>query len=308
MKIAVTGGAGFIASHICDAYLAAGHTLLVIDNLSSGFKAQVPEGATLVEADIRSPEAAAALAAFKPEVLNHHAAQIDVRRSVAEVAYDIDVNLGGMINVVEAARKAGALQRVVFASSGGAIYDEAGPIPSDENAPANPASPYGVAKRSGELYLEAFRRMYGLHYVALRYANVFGPRQNAHGEAGVVSIFSTRCLRTQECTIYGDGGQTRDFVYVDDVVAANVLALTTAHCGCVNIGTGVETDVNRLYALIADAAGSDRPALYVKGRLGEVRRSSLDARFASKALGWTPQVSLAKGLERTVAWFKARVS
>ena len=308
MKIAVTGGAGFIASHICDAYLSAGHELLVIDNLASGSRGQVPAHAKLVEADIRSTEAAAALAAFKPEVLNHHAAQIDVRRSVTDVRYDCDVNLGGLLNVLEAARKAGALKRVVYASSGGAIYDEGGPIPSDEKAPAAPASPYGVAKRSGELYLEAFRRMYGLQYIALRYANVFGPRQNAQGEAGVVSIFATRCLRTEECTIFGDGGQTRDFVFVEDVVAANVQALSSDFCGFVNIGTGIETDVNRMYTLIADAAGSDRPALYKTGRMGEVRRSVLDATMAAKVLSWKPKVMLEEGILRTVDWFRARVT
>ncbi len=307
MKIAVTGGAGFIASQICDALAASGHELLVIDDLSSGVRAQVSPSATLVEADIRSPEAARALAAFRPQVLNHHAAQIDVRRSVDEVRYDCDVNLGGLLNVLEAARKAGGLERVVMASSGGAIYDENAPLPAAEDAPAGPASPYGVAKRASELYLEAFRRMYGLHYVALRYSNVFGPRQSAHGEAGVVAIFANRCLRTQECTIFGDGGQTRDFVYVDDVVRANVLALSTTFCGCVNIGTGVETDVNRLYALIADAAGSHRPALYARGRLGEVRRSALDARFAAKTLGWRPEVAFEEGLRRTVDWFRARL-
>jgi UDP-glucose 4-epimerase len=308
MKIAVTGGAGFIASHLCDAFLAAGHELLVIDNLSSGIRTQVPAKAKFIEADIRSPEASAAIAAFHPEILNHHAAQIDIRRSVTDIRYDCDVNLGGLLNVLEAARKGGALKRVVFASSGGAIYDETGPIPSDEKAPANPASPYGVAKRSGELYLEAFRRMYGLPYVALRYANVFGPRQNAQGEAGVVAIFATRCLRTEECTIFGDGGQTRDFVYVDDVVAANLQALASDFCGYVNIGTGVETDVNRLYALIADAAGSDRPAYYAKGRIGEVRRSTLDASLAAKVLGWKPKVALEEGVLRTVDWFRARVT
>lgn len=306
MRIAITGGAGFIASHIADAYAAAGHTLLVIDDLCSGYRHQVPASAQFCEADVRSPEAAAALAAFQPEILNHHAAQIDVRKSVADVKYDADVNLGGLLNVVEAARKAGALRRVVYASSGGAIYDELGPIPSNEAAPAAPASPYGVAKRCGELYLEAFRRMYGLRYVALRYSNVFGPRQNAMGEAGVVSIFATRCLKNEDCTIYGDGGQTRDMVYVDDVVAANVLALTADFHGYVNIGTGVETDVNRLYALIAAAAGSTKPAKHGDARLGEVRRSALDASFAATAIGWRPKVALEEGVKRTVAWFRAR--
>ena len=306
MKIAVTGGAGFIASHLCDALVAAGHELLVLDDLSSGVRSQVPASARFVQADIRSPEAAAALTAFRPEVLSHHAAQIDVRRSVTDIGYDCDVNIGGLLNVVEAARKAGALKRVLFASSGGAIYDEHGPIPASETGPAAPASPYGVAKRAGELYLEAFRRMYGLHYVALRYANVYGPRQNSLGEAGVISIFATRCLRTEECTIFGDGGQTRDFVFVSDVVRANVLALSSDFCGYANVGTGVETDVNRIYALIAAASGADRPARYLEKRVGEVRRSAVDFSLASRVLGWRPEVGLKDGIERTVEWFSAR--
>jgi UDP-glucose 4-epimerase len=305
MKIAVTGGAGFIASHLCDALVAAGHELLVIDDLSSGKRSQVPAAAQFVQADIRSPEAAAALTAFRPEILDHHAAQIDVRRSVADIGYDCDVNIRGLLNVVEAARKAGALKRVIFASSGGAIYDEHAPLPATETAPANPTSPYGVAKRTGELYLEAFRRMYGLHYVALRYANVYGPRQNAAGEAGVISIFATRCLRTEESLIYGDGGQTRDFVYVADVVRANVLALSSEFCGYVNVGTGVETDVNHLFSLIAASAGSDRPPRHLEKRVGEARRSAIDFGLATQVLGWRPEVALKVGLERTVDWFRA---
>ncbi len=306
MKIAVTGGAGFIASHLCDALIAAGHELLVVDDLSSGFRAQVPAGARFVNADIRSTEAAKEIAAFRPDVLDHHAAQIDIRRSVADIGYDCDVNIRGLLNVVEASRKSGGLKRVVFASSGGAIYDEHGLIPSNEGSLAAPASPYGVAKRAGELYLEAFRRMYRTHYIALRYSNVYGPRQNALGEAGVVSIFATRALRTEECTIFGDGGQTRDFVYVSDVVRANVLALTADFCGYLNVGTGVETDVNQLYSLIAAAAGGDRPPRYLEKRLGEVRRSALDVSLAAEALGWRPEMGLKDGIERTVDWFRAR--
>ncbi len=304
MRIAITGGAGFIASQVADAYAAAGHQLLVIDDLSSGVRTQVPSAAVFAHCDIRSGEAAKAIADFKPDLLNHHAAQIDVRKSVDDVSFDADVNLCGMLNVVEAARKAGA-KRVVFASSGGAIYGEQARFPADELHRVAPASPYGVAKAAGELYLQAFASMYGLHWVALRYANVYGPRQSAAGEAGVVAIFASRCLRHAPCTINGDGNQTRDFVFVEDVVRANLAALTCAFSGAVNIGTGVETDVNHLYALIAEAAGSLRPAAYAPGKVGEVRRSSLDATLASSALGWAPRVAFAEGIARTVKWFRS---
>lgn len=304
MRIAITGGAGFIGSHIADAYVAEGHTVLVIDDLSSGRRDQVPSKATLVQADIRSPQAAQALADFKPEVLNHHAAQIDVRKSVADVGYDAEVNLVGLLNVVEAARRSGA-RRVVFASSGGAMYGVQSRFPADEHHPVAPISPYGVAKASGELYLQAFAAMYGLEWVALRYANVYGQRQNSAGEAGVVAIFSRRLLSGEPCAIYGDGSATRDFVHVSDVVRANVLALTTAHKGAVNIGTGVETSVNALYQEIARAAGSQLQARYEPGRLGDLARSSLDAAFAKTAIGWTPKVALAEGIAQTVNWFRA---
>ncbi len=306
MRVALTGGAGFIGSHLAQAFLAEGHQLLVIDDLSSGFRQQVPPEATFVQADLRSAEAAAALTAFRPEVLDHHAAQVDVRHSISDPRHDCEVNLVGFLNVVEAARKAGALERVVLASSGGTIYGEPGAAAPDEQAPAFPLSPYGVTKRASELYLEAFGRMYGLHSVALRYSNVFGPRQNPHAEAGVIAIFVKRCLEGQPCTLFGDGTQTRDFVFVDDVVRANLLAMRTPHRGVVNIGTGVETDLNGLYQRVARACGAHQPPVYAPTRLGELRRNVLDVRLAARVLGWRPEVSLDEGLARCVEWLRAQ--
>jgi UDP-glucose 4-epimerase len=304
MRIAITGGAGFIASHIADAYAALGHQLLIIDDLSSGRREQVPAAAQFVHADIRSSEARAAIAAFRPDVLNHHAAQMDVRRSVADPVFDSQVNIGGFLNLLEAAKSAGT-RRVIFASSGGAAYGEQERFPADEGHPTAPASPYGVAKRAGELYLDSYRQMYGLSYLALRYANVYGPRQNAHGEAGVVAIFAERCLRHEGCTIFGDGDQTRDFVYVDDVAAANVGALTSGEQGAINIGTGVETSVNQIYALVAKAAGHPMPVVHASAKVGEQRRSVLDTSKAKAILSWRPGVTLEEGITRTVAYFRS---
>ena len=306
MKIAVTGGAGFIGSNVAEAYVEGGHEVLVIDNLSSGVRAQVPTRATFVEADVRSPEAAKAIEAFKPEVLNLHAAQIDVRRSVTEPAYDAEVNVGGALNLLEAARRAGSLQRVVYAASGGSMYGDSQLLPTPETEPVAAVSPYGVSKATVELYLASYRAMYGIHYVALRYANVYGPRQNPHGEAGVVAIFTDRLIAGKTCTIFGDGGQTRDFVFVYDVVNANVSALTCELCGGVNIATGVETDLNQLYKALAKAAGVERPALYAEGKRGEQRRSVLANAKAIKALRWVPQWDVERGLASTVEWFRKR--
>lgn len=305
MRIVVTGGAGFIASQVADAYVALGHEVLVIDNLSTGFKANVNAKAAFVEADVRSEAAARAVEAFKPEALNLHAAQIDVRKSVVEPRFDADTNIGGTLNLVEAGRRGGALTRVVYAASGGSMYGDTQVLPTPETEPAAPVSPYGVSKFTGELYLSCYRAMHGLHYVALRYANVFGPRQNVHGEAGVVAIFAERLLRGDGCTIYGDGGQTRDFVYVGDVVQANVKALTTDYCGGVNIGTGVETDVNRIYALLAKYAGVDKPPAYGPQRAGEQRKSVLANAKAKQVLGWAPQHDVEKGIADTMAWYKS---
>lgn len=306
MRIAVTGGAGFIASQVADAYLSLGHEVLIIDNLSTGLRANVNPKARLVEADIRSEAAAKALEDFAPEVLNLHAAQIDVRRSVSDPRHDADTNVGGTLNLLEAGRKAGTLARVVYAASGGSMYGDTTVLPTPESEPPAPVSPYGVSKLACELYLGCYRAMHGIHYVALRYANVFGPRQNPHGEAGVVAIFSERLLRGQGCTINGDGGQTRDFVFSQDVVAANVAALGTGYCGGVNIGTGVETDINRIYALLAKHVGVDRPAAYAAGKPGEQRKSVLSNRRALEVLGWKPTFDVDRGIAATIAWYRTQ--
>jgi UDP-glucose 4-epimerase len=254
-------------------------------------------------ADIRSPEAARLVEAERFEVICHLAAQMDVRRSVADPRFDADVNVGGFLNLLEAARKSG-VRKVVFSSTGGAIYGEQDVHPAPETHPTRPVSPYGASKAAGELYLGYYRAQYGLGSVALRYANVYGPRQNPHGEAGVVAIFSERLLRGETCTIFGTGQQTRDFVYGPDVARANLLAAERDVQGPINVGTGVETDVNRLHELLAKAAGSTRPAQHAEAKPGEQMRSSVDPSRAAQVLGWKPSVDLEEGLRRTVAWFK----
>lgn len=305
MKAVVTGGAGFIASHVVDAYLAAGHQVLIVDDLSSGTRKNLNPRAEFVQADIRSPEAAKAIEAFKPEVINLHAAQIDVRKSVTDPRLDAEMNILGTLNVFEAARRGGALKRAVYAASGGSMYGDAAPIPTRETEPPAGVAPYAVSKFAGELYLSCFKAMYGVHYVALRYANVYGPRQNLHGEAGVVAIFAERLLRGDPCTIFGDGGQTRDFVFVEDVVAANVAALTTSFCGGVNICTTRETDVNTVYMLLAKNLGIATPAKHAPERLGEQRRSVLANDKAREVLGWAPKVFVEEGMAKTIAWYRA---
>ncbi|MFO0597008.1 MAG: NAD-dependent epimerase/dehydratase family protein [Myxococcaceae bacterium] len=304
MKIVVTGGAGFIASQIADAYLELGHEVLIVDDLSTGTRENLNPKARFVQADIRSDDAAAAVKAFAPNALNLHAAQIDVRKSVTAPRLDADVNIGGTLNVLEAARAGGALQRVVYAASGGSMYGDQAPMPTPETAYPAGISPYAVSKFAGELYLHAYRAMYGVHSVALRYSNVYGPRQNVHGEAGVVAIFAERLLRGDACTIYGDGGQTRDFVFVGDVVDANVKALTTSFTGGVNVCTSTETDVNTVYRLLAKNVGTSLEAKHAPERLGEQRRSVLANAQARAVLGWTPKVGVDEGLARTIAWYR----
>jgi UDP-glucose 4-epimerase len=307
LKVLVTGGAGFIGSHVCDAFVRAGHDVIALDNLSSGKKENLDPKVRLQVLDIRSAEAAALIRSERPQVLCHLAAQMDVRRSVEDPRFDADANILGFINLLEASRASG-VQKVVFSSTGGAIYGEQDVFPAPESHPTRPVSPYGVSKASGELYLGYYRAQYGLQYVALRYANVYGPRQNPHGEAGVVSIFSTRLLTGKECTIYGEGKQTRDFVYVEDVARANLLATEKEYSGPINIGTGVETDINRLYTLLAQAAGVDKPAVRAPGRPGEQLRSCVDNALARKVLGWQPTVTVEEGLRRTISFFREHVA
>lgn len=303
--ICVTGGAGFIGSHVADALLAAGHRVLIVDDLSSGRKANVPAGARLEVCDIRSPRAVELLADHKVETLVHHAAQMDVRRSVANPRFDADVNLGGLLNLLEGGRQA-SLRRVVFASTGGAIYGDQDAFPADEDHPQRPLSPYGVAKLASERYLYFYHRQYGLDVTCLRYANVYGPRQNPHGEAGVVAIFMHRLLAGEVPRINGDGRQTRDYVFVGDVVRANLAAIERSGFGIYNVGTGIETDVNQLYDHIRRALGSDTVAVHGPAQPGEQARSCISAARLEAELGVAITTSFAEGIQQTADWFRAR--
>ncbi|MBN8227947.1 NAD-dependent epimerase/dehydratase family protein [Corallococcus macrosporus] len=307
MKVLVTGGAGFIGSHVCDEFLRNGHEVIALDNLTSGKKENLDPRVRLAVHDIRSPEAAELIRTEKPQVLCHLAAQMDVRKSVEDPSFDADVNVRGMLNLLEASRQSG-VKKVIFSSTGGAIYGEQDYFPAREDHPTRPVSPYGVSKAAGELYLGYYRAQYGLPYVALRYANVYGPRQNPHGEAGVVAVFSKRVVAGQGCTIFGEGKQTRDFVFGPDVARANYLAAQSDYVGAANIGTGVETDINRLYELIAQAGGSSLKAEHAPGKPGEQLRSCIDASHAKKVLGWEPSVQLAEGLRLTLQFFREQAA
>ena len=316
MKALVTGGAGFIGSTLVDRLLAEGHEVDVLDDLSSGTLANLAEARadrdranklTFHQIDIRDPEIAGLIERRAPEVVFHLAAQADVRVSVARPAFDAEINVVGTINVLEGARKAGA-RKVVFASSGGTIYGEVAgrDLPATESLPQIPGSPYGVAKRVAFDYLNVYRQLHGIEFTALALANVFGPRQDPHGEAGVVAIFAGRLLAGEPCTVFGDGEQTRDFVFVDDVVDAFVRAAGRGDGLLINIGTGVETSVNHLYMTMAAGAGVEAPALSAAARAGELQRSSLDPGRAAVQLSWRPWTSLEEGTARVLDWFKTR--
>jgi len=306
VKVLVTGGAGFIGSHVCDAFVRAGHEVIALDNLSSGRKENLDPRVRLEVLDIRSAEAAALIRSERPQVMCHLAAQMDVRRSVEDPRFDAEANILGFLNLLEAARQS-EVKKVIFSSTGGAIYGEQDVFPAPESHPTRPVSPYGVSKASGELYLGYYKAQYGLNYIALRYANVYGPRQNPHGEAGVVAIFSQRIASGQTCTIFGKGTQTRDFVYGPDVARANYLAFQSDYVGAVNIGTGIETDINELYRLLAEAAGSPLKAIHAPGKPGEQMRSCIDHTLAKKVLGWEPRVAVREGLKQTLEYFRARL-
>jgi UDP-glucose 4-epimerase len=306
MRILVTGGAGFIGSNTVDALVNVDvGQIAVLDDLSAGKRAQVNAKARFYQTNLREATAVQdVVARERPEVIYHFAAQMDVRRSVADPAFDAQVNLVGFLNLMEAGRQHG-LKRCVFASTGGAIYGDQEAFPCDEDHPCRPLSPYGIAKLATEKYLFFYRAQYGIDYLALRYANVYGPRQDPHGEAGVVAIFCGRMLDGQGCTIFGDGQQTRDYTYVGDVVRANLYALTSKASGlALNIGTGRETSVNGLYASLAQVAGEARPAQHASARPGEQQRSVISPRRAAAELGWKPEVGLAAGLERTFSYFR----
>jgi UDP-glucose 4-epimerase len=306
LRILVTGGAGFIGSHTVDSLIAAGaDEISVLDNLSTGKRNQVNAKATFFHTDLRDADAVRTVVEkFRPEAIVHCAAQMDVRHSVADPAFDAQVNVVGFLNLMEVARQNG-LRRVVFSSTGGAIYGEQDEFPCNEDHAKRPVSPYGVAKLATESYLFFYKVQYGIDYIALRYGNVYGPRQDPHGEAGVVAIFCGRILDGKPVTIFGDGGQTRDYVYVSDVARANIAALNSKASGvALNIGTGIETDVNQLYGTLAAIADFPAKAEYGSERPGEQRRSVISPARAAATIAWRPEKSISHGLEDTFKYFK----
>ncbi|MDQ4098006.1 MAG: GDP-mannose 4,6-dehydratase [Actinomycetota bacterium] len=312
MRTLVTGGAGFIGSTLVDRLLAEGHAVDVVDDLSSGSLAHLAEARansdhefSFHRLDIRSDAVVELVAHRQPEVVFHLAAQADVRVSVDRPAFDADVNIIGLLKVLEGARRAGT-RKVVFAASGGTLYGETDKLPLRESAEQRPVSPYGVSKKAGIDYLNAYRDLHGIECTHLALANVYGPRQDPHGEAGVVAIFAGLLLAGEQCTIFGDGEQTRDFVYVDDVVDAFSRAATRGDGLLINIGTGTETSVNQLYSVMATLAGVDAPPRYAAARPGELRRSALDPGRASLRLGWKPWTSLEEGTSAVLRWFRDR--
>jgi UDP-glucose 4-epimerase len=303
--VCITGGAGFIGSHLADAFLARGFRVLILDDLSGGRRENVPEGAELHILDIRSPEAAALVRDAGIDILVHAAAQMDVRRSVADPVFDASVNILGGLNLLEAARQ-GGVRQILFASTGGAIYGEQDYFPADEDHPARPVSPYGVSKLAFERYLFYYHVSYGFDVTCLRYANVYGERQNPHGEAGVVAIFLSRLLAGTAPTINGDGLQTRDYVHVSDIVNANLAVLGLPGFHIYNVGTGIETNVVELYEEIARALGSDLKAVHGAGKPGEQRRSVITAERLRRDLNVPEPLPLSAGLKRTAEWFRER--
>ncbi len=304
MKVLVTGGAGFIGSHVVDAYVAAGADVVVVDNFATGRPEYVHSRARCYELDICSPELQEVIARERPEVVNHHAAQASVTASVREPGRDAEINILGSLNLFVAAVKS-SVRRVIFASTGGAIYGNPKTLPVDETHPADPLAPYGISKQTGEAYLR-FLGTQGLDWAILRYANVYGPRQDPNGEAGVVAIFTHTLLTGRTPTIFGDGTQTRDFVYVEDVARANLLATSAPTSNVANIATGIETSVNDLYRRLTAITGARGTATYAPPRPGDVARIALNPLRAREWLGWTPETDLTDGLRRTVEWFRTR--
>lgn len=314
MKIIVTGGAGFIASHVVDAYIEAGHDVVVIDDLSTGKRENLNPKAKFYDLDIRSPEIQGVFEKERPDVVNHHAAQMSVPASVEDPIFDADVNVKGFLNIIEVARK-NKIKKVIFISSGGAVYGEAEEYPTSENYYPAPLSPYAITKYVAEKYLAFYRHQYGMDYTVLRYANVYGPRQTPHGEAGVVAIFIERLVARKKCNVYHFPGEpegmTRDYCYVGDIARANLMALNGGSGEVVNIGTGTPIATRQLFYAIRDAleltkgnlGDSLRDPLYGSARAGDLRRSCLSIDKAQTVLGWRPEVELDSGIKETISWW-----
>jgi UDP-glucose 4-epimerase len=304
MNIVLTGGAGFIASHIAEAYLQKGHNVIIIDNLSTGQRENIPSEATFIECDVTDQKAVESIFHnYSVDVINHHAAQINVRASTDDPTFDARVNILGSLNLYEVALKHN-VKKIIFSSTGGAIYGEINGEAPTESYYERPLSPYGISKLSNEKYLDYYHKVHGIQYVVLRYSNVYGPRQNAKGEAGVVAIFSKMMLNKEQPTIFGDGSQTRDYLYVKDAVQANVLALEENVQGVFNCATNTTTSVNQVFQEIRQQTGSDCEQLHAPRKLGEVQNSVCSYEKIHRELGWSPQYDVARGLQETVDWFK----
>ena len=305
MKIVVTGGAGFIGSHVVDSYVQAGHQVLVIDNLSTGKQEFVNPEADLEVADITEHnKIRQILSSFQPDVINHHAAHIQVGYSVENPQFDAEKNIIGLLNIMESVKDT-EINRVIMASTGGAMYGNK-QTPFDESMKEAPLSPYGVSKRAGELYLNYYHELYNIPYVSLRYANVYGPRQNPHGESGVVAIFCEMIAEDKQPIINGDGTHTRDYVYVSDVAKANQMALEADFVGELNIGTAQETSTNQVFDLVTDAMEADVPEQHGPARPGEQVTSSLDYSKAQQILGWEPTVEFKQGVKKVAEWYRSQ--
>ncbi len=303
MRILVTGGAGFIGSHLVDRLIREGHAVSVVDNLMTGKKKNVNREAKFYKTDIRSPRIGKILEAERPEVIAHYAAQMDVRRSVDDPIFDASVNVVGFLNILQNAVKVG-VRRILFASSGGAVYGEQETFPAPETHVTRPVSPYGITKITGEYYLFFYKQVSGLEYTAFRYGNIYGPRQDPFGEAGVVAIFTQKMLRGEQAVINGTGKQTRDYVFVDDAIEANLLALARPVTDVFNVGTGREISVNELFLKLSRLTGSKFKEVHGPARQGEQFRSVVDASKIARVLGWEAVVSLDEGLRRTVGYFR----
>ncbi len=305
MKILVTGGAGFIGSHVADRYVALGHEVAALDNLSTGQRANLNPKCRFYEMSLLDPELEETVLQFAPDLISHHAAQVNVRRSVEDPVFDAQVNVLGSIRLFQAAAKA-RCAKVIYASSGGACYGEPPHIPADEETPVRPLCPYGASKYAAEKYLELFGDLYGMRTTILRYANVYGPRQDPHGEAGVVAVFSQLLLAGRSPQIFGDGTKTRDYVFVQDIVEANVLALAGGDGRVYNVGAGRQVSDDEVYVTVRDALGAKAEAVHTDFRKGEVRHIALDASRLRRELGWKPAVSFEEGMARTAAWYRGR--
>jgi UDP-glucose 4-epimerase len=310
MKILVTGGAGFIGSHLVDALIARGHRVIVIDNLSTGKKENINKKAKFYKIDICSPKIGEIFKKEKPEIVFHLAAQINVRKSVEDPLFDAKVNILGSLNVIQNFLKPRTSNlkhpTFIFASTGGAIYGEAKKIPTPEDYPANPISPYGIAKLTVENYLGFYKENFGLKFISLRFSNVYGPRQDSKGEAGVVAIFINKLLKGKKPTIFGDGNQTRDFIFVEDAVSALLKAMEyEGEKEIFNIGTGIETSINKLYEIISKLLKTKIKPKYIPEKPGDLKRSCLDISLAKKELKWEPKFDLEKGLQKTIRNLKS---